>query len=110
MTHHKLMVSYLCKQKYQNMRKLKTILIQENTLTDFFSLNPEKFQSVTFGHEKNDNSMKDNLKILAKEILGSLDCYYWPHLGAYGILIPRLGIGLVPPALKSKALTTGLQG
>ena len=27
MTHHKLMVSYLCKQKYQNMRKLKTILI-----------------------------------------------------------------------------------
>lgn len=27
MTHHKLIVSYLCKQKYQNMRKLKTILI-----------------------------------------------------------------------------------
>ncbi len=27
MTHHKLMVSYLCKQKYQNMRKLKRILI-----------------------------------------------------------------------------------
>ncbi len=26
MTHHKLMVSYLCKQKYQNMRKLKRIL------------------------------------------------------------------------------------
>ena len=36
--------------------------------------------------------------------------YFLPHSAAYGILVPWPETGPVPPAWKSKVLTTGLPG